>query len=108
MRQLNVYVNERKAGVLTEMHPGRGYSFIYDPDYLASDAPSISVTLSKRNASHESSSLFPFFANMLPEGANRKVICRTHRIDESDLFGLLAAMAGKDFIGGVHIKTTAE
>ena len=108
MRQVNVYVNDRKAGVLTEMHPGKGYSFEYDPDYLLSDAPSISVSLSKRNTSYESSSLFPFFANMLPEGANRKVICRTYRIDENDLFGILAAMAGKDFIGGVHIKTTAK
>ena len=106
MRQLSVYVNDRKAGVLTEMHPGTGYSFKYDPDYLTSDAPPVSVSLSKRNASYESASLFPFFANMLPEGANRKVICRTFRIDEHDLFGILAAMAGKDFIGGVHIKTT--
>ena len=108
MRQVNVYVNDLKAGVLTEMNPGTGYSFKYDPVYLSSDAPSISASLSKRNASYESSSLFPFFANMLPEGANRKVICRTLLIDEHDLFGILAAMAGKDFIGGVHIKTTAE
>lgn len=108
MRQVNVYVNDRKAGVLTEMHPGKGYSFKYDPVYLSSDAPSISVSLSKNIASYESSSLFPFFANMLPEGANRKVICRTYRIDENDLFGILAAMAGKDFIGGVQIKTTAK
>lgn len=106
MRQLHVYVNDRKAGVLTEAHPGTDYSFRYDPDYLVSDAPSISVTMSKRKDSYESSSLFPFFANMLPEGANRKVICRTHRIDEHDLFGMLAAMAGSDFIGGVHIKQT--
>ena len=28
--------------------------------------------------------------------------------DAMFLFGILAAMAGKDFIGGVHIKTTAE
>lgn len=108
MRQLNVYVNDRKAGVLTEMHPGAGYSFSYDPDYLESDAPPISVTMSKRKDSYESSSLFPFFANMLPEGANRRVICRTHRIDEHDLFGILAAMAGSDFIGAVNIKQTAE
>lgn len=108
MRQVDVYVNNLKAGVLTEMHPGRGYSFNYDPLYLSSDAPSISVSLSKRSASYESSSLFPFFANMIPEGANRKVICRLYRIDEHDLFGILAAMAGKDFIGGVHIKTTAK
>ena len=108
MRQVNVYVNDRKAGVLTEMHPGTGYSFKYDPEYLLSDAPSVSVSLSKKNVSYESASLFPFFANMLPEGANRKVICRTLRIDEHDLFGILTAMAGKDFIGGVHIKTTSK
>ena len=105
MRQVTVYVNDKKAGVLTEMHPGTGYAFRYDPDYLNSNAPSISVSLTKRNDIYESSSLFPFFANMLPEGANRKVICRTYRIDENDLFGILAAMSGKDFIGGVHIKT---
>lgn len=108
MRQVDVCVNDRKAGVLTEMHPGKGYSFRYDPDYLSSDDPPVSVSLSKRNPVYESSSLFPFFANMLPEGANRKVICRNLRIDEEDLFGILVAMSGKDFIGGVHIKSTAE
>ena len=105
MRQLDVYVNERKAGVLTERHPGSGYVFHYDPDYLASNGPSISVTLPRRKEVHESDHLFPFFTNMLPEGANRKVICRTRRLDEKDYFGLLAAMAGKDFIGGVHLET---
>lgn len=108
MRQLEVYMNNMKAGVLTEQRPGTGYSFVYNPEYLASEAPSISVTLSKRKESYESSTLFPFFANMLPEGANRKVICRTFRIDEHDLFGILAAMAGKDFIGGVNIKRVTE
>ena len=104
MRQLAVYVNERRAGVLTEQRPGFGYTFSYDADYLTSDGPSVSVSLSKRNKTYESDKLFPFFLNMLPEGANRKVICRTLRIDESDYFGLLAAMSGKDFIGAVNIK----
>lgn len=107
MRQLDVYMNKRKAGVLTEQRPGEGYSFRYDETYLASGSPSISVTLSKKQESYESPTLFPFFMNMLPEGANRKVICRTARIDESDFFGLLAAMAGTDFIGGVHIETVS-
>lgn len=105
MRQLGIYVNNRKAGVLTELHPGSAYSFHYDQNYLASDTPSISVTLPKSSSSYESSSLFPFFANMLPEGVNRRVICRANRLDENDLFGLLAVMSNSDFIGGVHIKT---
>ena len=108
MRQLNVYMNKLKAGVLTEQRPGEGYSFRYDDAYLASGSPSISVTLSKKQGSYESPTLFPFFMNMLPEGANRKVICRTSRVDESDFFGLLSAMAGKDFIGGVHIEAVSK
>ena len=52
--------------------------------------------------------LFPFFTNMLPEGANRSVICRSLRIDELDFFGLLSAMAGKDFIGAVNIRRIGD
>ncbi|MCD8290806.1 MAG: HipA N-terminal domain-containing protein [Prevotella sp.] len=104
MRRLNVYSNERKAGVLTEMHPGKGYTFCYDSDYLASDQPPISVTLPKRKEPYESEYLFPFFTNILPEGANRKAICRYLRIDEEDFFGLLTAMADQDFIGAVDVR----
>ena len=104
MRQLGVYCNDKIAGVLTEKNPGKGYVFLYDRDYLISDGPSISVTLPRRKEGYESDELFPFFTNMLPEGANRNVICRSLRIDEEDFFGMLEAMAGKDFIGAVHIK----
>ncbi len=103
MRQLGIYVNNRKAGVLTELHPGSAYSFQYDQNYLASDTPSISVTLPKSSSYYESSSLFPFFANMLPEGANRRIICSSLKIDENDDFSLLCAMAGCDFIGAVSV-----
>lgn len=104
MRELSVYTNEIKAGVLSEAHPGYGYTFIYDADYLASDQPPVSVTLPKRKEAYQSEHLFPFFTNMLPEGANRKVICRTLKIDEEDYFGLLTAMANQDFIGAVQLK----
>ena len=104
MRQLDVYVNDSKAGVLTEEYPGKGYTFCYEDAYLASEHPAISVTLPKQRKIYESDHLFPLFTNMLPEGANRKVLCRTLRIDENDFFGMLAAMADKDFIGAVQIK----
>ena len=74
MRQLYVYMNECKAGVLTEKTPGSGYTFCYEKDYLLSDNPAISVTLPKRNEPYEDKHMFPFFTNMIPEGANRKVI----------------------------------
>jgi serine/threonine-protein kinase HipA len=105
MRQLNVFMNGYKAGVLTEQYPGRGYTFCYDDAYLSSECPAISVTLPKRKDVYESEHLFPLFTNMLPEGANRKVICRSLRIDENDFFGILTAMTDKDFIGAVQIKS---
>lgn len=103
MRQLSVYYNNAKAGVLTEQNPGRDYEFRYDPAYLLSGGKSISVSLPKNREKFESEALFPFFTNMLPEGANRNIICRHLRIDENDFFGMLSAMAGKDFIGAVHV-----
>ena len=104
MRQLGVYNNDVLAGVLTEQAPGKGYVFAYDPAYLASGASPVSVTLPLQSAPYESESLFPFFVNLLPEGANRTVICRKFRIDEEDLFGLLTAMSGGDFIGAVSVR----
>ena len=104
MRQLGVYNNDVLAGVLKEEAPGRGYVFAYAPDYLSSKGTPVSVTLPLRSAPYESESLFPFFANLLPEGANRTVICRKLRIDKEDLFGLLSAMSGKDFIGSVNVR----
>ena len=47
-------------------------------------------------------------AELVPEGANRKIICRSLRIDEKDFFGMLMAMANADFIGAVHVKTKVK
>lgn len=104
MRQLNIYFNDTKAGVLTEHSTGKDYSFLYDEGYLSSDMPPVSVTLPKRREAYVAECLFPFFTNMLPEGANRRAICRLLKIDEQDFFGLLSAMAGKDFIGAVNVR----
>ena len=104
MRQLYVYYNEIKAGTLTERVPGEEYSFLYDVNYLASDLPPVSLTLPKQNEDFLSKSLFPFFVNMLPEGANRRMICNKYKIDETDFFGLLSVMANKDVIGAINIR----
>lgn len=108
MRQLYVYMNDLKAGVLTENNPGKEYTFCYDENYLSTENPSISVTLPKREESYKNEYLFPFFTNMLPESANRRGICRSLRIDENDFFGLLIAMADKDFIGAVQVRKTTD
>ena len=108
VRKLDVYYNDTKAGVLTEINLGENYTFKYEPVYISSDLPPISVTLPKQEAVFESDMLFPFFSNMIPEGANRGVICRTLRIDDRDFFGILSAMADKDFIGAVNIRTSSH
>ena len=104
MRELAVYYNDIEAGILTERYPGADYTFQYKEDYINSALPPISATLPKQSTAFYSEHIFPFFSNMLPEGANRRVICRSLRLDENDSFGLLDAMADKDFIGAVNVR----
>ncbi|WP_245970282.1 HipA N-terminal domain-containing protein [Pseudochryseolinea flava] len=48
--------------------------------------------------------MFPFFFNMLSEGSNKELQCRLLRIDETDHFALLLAIANFDTIGAVTVK----
>ena len=50
----------------------------------------------------------PKVTNKLPEGANRKVICREQRIDEKDFFGMLMATVGTDMIGSVNFREVED
>ena len=106
MRQVYVYHNDTFAGTLTELVRGGRCRFQYDQNYLESSLPSISLTLPKRNEPYESEYLFTFFVALLPEGFNRRFVCRTAHIDEKDFFGLLTAMSGADFIGAVNIRNS--
>lgn len=104
MRLLDVYSNEIKAGTLVEEVPAKSYVFTYDKDYIASTYPAISLTLPKKDTAYKSMSLFPFFTNLLPEGANRRAVCKMNRIDEQDFFGMLMQTVGTDMIGAIHFK----
>ena len=104
MRSLDIYFHGIKAGQLTENIPGKLYSFKYLGSYLQQPCGAISVTLPLTDKVYESDKLFPFFANMLPEGANKRIVCREHKIDENDLFGLLNCFSGKDRIGAITVK----
>ncbi len=104
MRQAIVYSNGIAAGLLTETDDGR-YIFKYDDSYLADNSlRAISLSLPKRSEAFESDELFPFFYNMLSEGANKALQCMTLKIDEKDSFGLLLLTASHDTIGAVTIK----
>ncbi len=104
MRQALVLSNKIVAGILTETDDMR-YIFQYDDNYLInSDLRSISLSLPKRKEQYVSDELFPFFFNMLSEGTNKSIQCRTLKIDDEDSFGLLLATAKYDTIGAITIE----
>lgn len=104
MRQAEIYSNGVLAGVLTETDEGT-YRFRYDDAFLADDKQTpISLSFPKSGREFVSDTLFPFFYNMLAEGANKAHQCRTLKIDEEDAFGLLLATAHTDTIGAITVK----
>lgn len=108
MRQCEVYINNRKAGVLSEKARD-SYEFDYDKDYLThKDAVPVSLTMPLREKPYQSKVLFPFFFNMLSEGANRELQSQLLRIDKDDDFGILLATAQYDTIGAVTVKPIAS
>jgi HipA-like protein len=104
MRKGKVYYNDMVAGELAEQEQG-GYRFEYDAMYYNNSLlPPISVTLPKNKTVHESDILFPFFFNMLSEGANRQLQCQLLKVDEDDDFGLLLQTADAESIGAITVK----
>lgn len=104
MRIGTVYFKNVFAGELIETDR-RSYIFQYDDTYFNdSSKEAISLTLPKTSRRYESDHLFPFFFNMLSEGANKQVQCSQLKIDEKDYFGLLLAIASYDTIGAVTVK----
>ena len=104
MRQAAIYRNNELVGMLTENRFDL-YRFIYTDQWLTdSTKPPLSLTMPKKQKVYESESLFPFFFNMLSEGTNRQVQCRSLKIDENDHFGLLLATAQTDTLGAITVK----
>lgn len=104
MRVAEVFTNGVLAGTLSETDEGK-YIFKYDNAYLIdSRNRAISLSLPKRKEAFIADELFPFFYNMLSEGANKALQCMTLKIDENDAFGLLLATADNDTIGAITVK----
>ena len=102
LRQAGVYVRDRFAGLIQETD--EGYRFTYDPAYLVSEKPNVvSLTLPLREESYTSSTLFPFFDGLIPEGWLLGVVSRNWKIDQKDRFGLLMVTC-HDCIGSVSIR----
>lgn len=104
MRQAQVFSNGVLAGILTETDSGK-YIFCYDDSFLIDEKQTaISLSFPKSQREFSSETLFPFFFNMLSEGTNKAIQCKTLKIDENDAFGLLLATAHTDTIGAIIVK----
>ena len=102
MKQAVVYWKTSKAGLLTESD--EGYSFVYDPDYLAlPDAHPISLTMPLQEEAFLSHTLHPFFDGLIPEGWLLDIAQRNWKINGRDRMALLLACC-RDCIGAVSIE----
>ena len=100
MRECKVYVHDAEAGLLQETDD-REYVFTYHDDYQGDP---VCLAMPLRQKVYRSDHLFPYFFNMLSEGANRQVQSTLLHIDEKDDFGIMLATAQYDTIGAVTVK----
>ena len=87
MRQCKVFVNDKEAGILQETD-NRQYRFKYLDGYHG--AP-VCLAMPVRSEAYQSDNLFPYFFNMLSEGANRQTQSTLLHIDENDDFGIVCS-----------------
>ena len=95
-----MYVHDAEAGLLQETDD-REYVFTYHDDYQGDP---MCLAMPVRQKVYRSDHLFPYFFNMLSEGANRQVQSTILHIDEKDDFGIMLATAQYDTIGAVTVK----
>lgn len=104
MRKGNIYINNVFCGVLTEIDNG-SFVFEYDESYRKNPTSTpVCIAMPLNKARYESSSLFPFFFNLLSEGENRAFKSRVNGIPMDDDFGLLLQTASYDTIGAVTVS----
>ena len=108
MRIAKILFKDEEAGFLTQ-HDDGTFTFRYHDSWISDiKKASISLTLPTSNQEYHSTSLFPFFYNLLPEGSNKQLICKHHRLDHDDFFGLLMTIAKYDTIGAVTVIKIEE
>jgi HipA-like protein len=108
MRRAKIVFKNEEAGVLSQYDDGSFIFSYHDAWIMDKDKQAISLSLPKTVKEFRSKFLFPFFYNMLPEGANKQVVCKLNRLDPSDDFGILLTTAKYDSIGAVRVLKIDE
>ena len=102
-RRAQVFVQGNFAGILCETEDG--YEFAYDTEYLnSSNALPVSITLPLSDVRFRSTTLFPFFDGLIPEGWLLEIVKHNWKISANDRFGLLLVTC-RDCIGDVYIRS---
>jgi serine/threonine-protein kinase HipA len=97
-----VFFDGHPAGVIKETD--EGYEFSYYEEWLATDdARPVSLTLPLQSEAYRSTTMFPFFDGLIPEGWLLSVAQRTWKVDPRDRMGLLLSVC-EDPIGAVHVE----
>ena len=103
MRSAKILFKGQEAGMLIQRDDAT-FTYRYNDNWMTDDSkPPIGLTFPKSKKEYHSKYLFAFFYNMLPEGSNKKIVCRELRIDENDYFGLLMNTAKYDTIGAIRV-----
>lgn len=106
MRKAKIFYKEQLAGVLTENDAG--YEFCYLPEYLSlAAAKPVSLTLPLQKGVYRSTTLFPFFDGLIPEGWLLDVALRNTDVSVLDRMALLLICC-KDCVGAVSVVAIEE
>jgi serine/threonine-protein kinase HipA len=100
---LDVEFFGRLAGALTRKDNGN-LQFRYDPDYIESKGPSLSINLPVRTEAYPHHDCLAFFGNLLPEEDVRKQIALTTGISAANDYKLLERLGG-DVAGAVTLRS---
>lgn len=104
--KLDVYLHDRRVGELN--NDSGSLSFAYLADYVAdSVAPALSIHLPLRSEPYGQRDSLAFFANLLPEAAQREAVARGVGISSGNDFALLRRF-GDDCAGAVTILEPSE
>nr|WP_319776350.1 HipA N-terminal domain-containing protein [uncultured Sphaerochaeta sp.] len=101
-RQGRVFVRNIPAGIIAQTD--EGYQFTYEPTYLqAPGSVPISLTMPLQETPYQSTTFFPFFDGLIPEGWLLEQACRNWKLDRRDRMGLLLHVC-RDCVGFVSVE----
>jgi serine/threonine-protein kinase HipA len=106
-RSLNVYLHDRKTGVLTQDDAGQ-LRFAYSEAYLgAKGAARISWSMPLTDQPYDDRIVRPYFAGLLPDEGARRKLAGALGVSEGNAFGLLEIIGG-ECAGALSLYTEGQ